>query len=326
MTSERPLITILTLSYHSPDLMGCIDSILEQTYPRIQYIIVDDGTEDFDKGYVENYINEKQNGNIEELIVIKNQKNQGTVKASNIALKNAKGDIIFNLAGDDQFFDKKVIEDWVEAFQKSGAMVMTAYRMVYDQELKKKINIAPLKSEVKLIKKCGPEELFEKIAAKNIIFGCCTAQTKKAYEEYGLHDERYKLIDDHPYYLTLLRKGQKIEFFDRIVVKYRQGGVSYSKNIDKIYYKDADSIIKNEVLPYVSNPKKIQKQYKNWKKDMEWGAKVANHREKEKRYSKKKIALFFIKALFAIKNPRRAFKKIAKTITREYVKEIKSKR
>ena len=43
----------------------------------------------FDKGYVENYINEKQNGNIEELIVIKT-KNQGTVKASNIALKMQK--------------------------------------------------------------------------------------------------------------------------------------------------------------------------------------------------------------------------------------------
>jgi len=37
------------LSYNSPDLLAAVDSVLRQTYGNIQYIIVDDGSEKFDK-------------------------------------------------------------------------------------------------------------------------------------------------------------------------------------------------------------------------------------------------------------------------------------
>lgn len=325
MIKEKPLITVITLSYYSPDLLSCINSVLMQAYPQIQYIIIDDGTENFDKETIERHVEKNQQGNIKELVIIKNEQNQGIVRAFNIGLKLSKGEIIFNVAGDDQFADKEVLEDWVQAFKASNALIMTAYRSVYNEDQNKNIGLAPLRSEVKLIKKCETTKLFEKLAAKNFILGCCTAQTKESYEIYGLRDEKYRLIDDHPYYLNLLRKGQKIKFFDRVVINYRQGGVSYSTNIDKIYYKDADAIIKNEGLPYSTNPKKMQKMYNNWKKDVEFGARLATHRENERKCGNNKIKVFFLRVGFGLKNLKKVMARIWKLIRREYVKELKTK-
>ena len=39
-----PLITVLTLSYNSTYIYESIQSVLEQSYPHIEYIIVDDGS------------------------------------------------------------------------------------------------------------------------------------------------------------------------------------------------------------------------------------------------------------------------------------------
>lgn len=315
MDRDKPLITVLTLSYKSPDLKGSINSVLSQTYPKIQFIIVDDGTEGFDKEEIEKHIKSKQKGNIVDLKIIKNVENLGTVKTTNIGMMNASGEIVFNLAGDDQFSDENVLEDWVKAFNETGADVMTARRDVYDEELEEKLYTDPQPREIECIVNCSSKSLFEKIGAKNIIFGCSTAQTLKLYKEFGPYDERYRLVEDHPYMLKLIRNSVRIHFFDRVVVKYRQGGISYSKNISEVYYKDAYNILINEVLPFVANPEKTINEYKGWKKEMEWGRKAVGLRRKEKKYKNSKIRLFLVRAMYGLRYPSRVFKKIKNCIT-----------
>ena len=310
MDRDKPLVTVLTLSYKSPDLKGSINSVLSQTYPKIQFIIVDDGTEDFDKEEIGKHIRAKQRENIVDLKIIKNIENLGTVKTANIGMSNASGEIIFNLAGDDQFSDDKVLEDWVKEFNETRAEIMTARRDVYDEWLEEKLYTDPSSREIEYIVNYDSKSLFEKIGSKNIIFGCSTAQTLKLYKEFGPYNEAYKLVDDHPYILKLVRENIKIHFFDRVVVKYRQGGISYSPNINEVYYKDADNILINEVLPYTDNPERAKREYKTWKKEMEWGHKAVGLRRKEKRYKNNKIKLFLVRAMYGLRYPSRVFKKI----------------
>ena len=42
----KPLITVIVPSYNSPDLYRTLRSVLSQDYPRIQLIVVDDGSSD----------------------------------------------------------------------------------------------------------------------------------------------------------------------------------------------------------------------------------------------------------------------------------------
>lgn len=52
----NPLITVITLAFNSSYLLDSIRSVLDQTYPSIQYLIVDDGSSDFNKAAVCSYI------------------------------------------------------------------------------------------------------------------------------------------------------------------------------------------------------------------------------------------------------------------------------
>ena len=53
----EPLITVVTPSYHNAStIYDTIDSVLNQSYKKIQYIVTDDCTPDFDKEEIKNYI------------------------------------------------------------------------------------------------------------------------------------------------------------------------------------------------------------------------------------------------------------------------------
>ena len=266
VSNDTPLVSVITLSYNSPDLFAAIDSVVTQTYPKIEYIIVDDASNDFSKENTEKHIRSLAGPNLADLKIFVNAENKGIAKSGNIALNAITGKYVFYLAGDDSFVDNNVISDWVKAFDDNGSTVMTAYRDIYDHSLTAFIAREPTEKNADFIKTASPSELLEKMAAYNLIFGCCTAFTAECLQKYGPYNEKYPFIDDYPFLLKLLRNGVKIDFFDRVVVKYRRGGISAFENVKKRYIKESDLIFKNEVKPYVKDVKNAQKRYNAWKK------------------------------------------------------------
>ena len=58
---KMPLVTIVTLTYKKfNDLKKCIHSVLIQNYPNIEYIISDDGSENFPYEEIKKYIEENK--------------------------------------------------------------------------------------------------------------------------------------------------------------------------------------------------------------------------------------------------------------------------
>lgn len=264
---NTPLATVIVPTYNSPDLFGTLLSILRQDYPRIQLVLIDDGSSEFCTTEVEAFIRQNGGDHLEDWQVIVNPENRGTVRTLNLALGCSKGDYIFNLAGDDCFYDEQVLSDWVEAFLATGAQVMTALRAVYDPKLETFSHVEPSNAQVAMLRSLSPQLLFEKIAGINFIFGCCTARTAKCVEKYGLFDEGYRLLEDHPMNLKLLRSGEPIVFFDRIVIKYRGGGTSSPIRYNAVYEKDVDRVMECDVLPYTKHPVRIRWQHYQWKRE-----------------------------------------------------------
>ena len=240
--------------------------MLSQTYNNIQYIISDDCSTDFCCEDIKQYIQKYNSGNIVDLIVVKNPQNFGTSKNLNSALSLANGKYLFNISADDTFRDIYVLEEWVQQFQNSDAQIITASRAVYDTELKNLLYISPSESEIEIIKRSTPLELFDKMSGYNIIFGCCTARTKLNYDLLGGYDEQYSLIEDYPSNMKLLRQGIKIHFWDRIVINYRSGGISSCDKISDNYLEQSDKIFHQEILPYVSNKRIAKKNYSSWRR------------------------------------------------------------
>lgn len=261
------LVTIITLTYNSKDLKPTIDSVLKQNYPRIQYIICDDHSTNLDLQYWERYINTNNRGNIVELLILTSDVNQGIIRNSNKARRFAKGKYIFACAHDDELNDEYVITDWVSEFIRTGADVVSGKRAVYDENMQDLLYYAPNEKEITYFNGSS-EEIFENLALhKNFIFGASTARTKESLEKFGYYDETFKNIEDYSMYLKISRLGGKIVYFDRLVLKYRSGGISSPKNMNKDYFIDEDIIVEKEILPYTKYPKEVIKKHKDFKKN-----------------------------------------------------------
>lgn len=110
MDNKKPLITVVIPTYNRAKFIATsIESVLAQTYPNIQLIIVDDGSTDETESVVKKYPKA-------EYIV---QKHAGQASARNGGLKHAKGTILASLDSDDKW-DPHFLEFCVTKLEKDN--------------------------------------------------------------------------------------------------------------------------------------------------------------------------------------------------------------
>lgn len=93
----NPLVTIICLCYnHETYVVESLNSVINQSYPFIELIIVDDYSSDDSKKTITNWLEINP-----EIQFIANETNLGNTKSFNKALKFAKGEYVIDLAADD---------------------------------------------------------------------------------------------------------------------------------------------------------------------------------------------------------------------------------
>ncbi len=263
MTAECPLVTIITPVYrYRPTIKECIQSVMSQDYCKIEYIIIDDGPGSVDEDEIKPWLTR----NDVSVKIIHNEKNEGISETLNIGIRNSSGDIIFNLADDDEFYDSQVIKDWVNQFIKTGAEVITARRSIIVNGVEE--SVSPSLRQIKMIERKSCRLLLETMSGHNDIFGSVTAKRRSLFEAGYYYNPNYRLIEDYPHNMLLLRNKKKIHTYDRIVIKYRVGGISDKANINEKYLEESDRIFDNEILPYVRCKMLALHKYRKWKKSI----------------------------------------------------------
>lgn len=107
-TDKTPLVSILINNYNYGSFLSqAIDSALNQTYPNIEVIVVDDGSQDNSQAVIYSY---------GDTIIPVLKANGGQASALNAGFLNSSGDIICLLDADDIYLPNKVA-DVVRAFQ-----------------------------------------------------------------------------------------------------------------------------------------------------------------------------------------------------------------
>lgn len=236
---KKALLTVMVLLYNNIEYFKqCMISVLNQTYENIEIVISDDGSYDFNKNKILEFINNNNRGNIKNIIINQNKENIGIVKNYNKAISLSTGEYIFYLAVDDIFYDDKVLEDVVKYFEQSRELIFTGYKDVYDEKMKKYIKTLPRGNEVEFLKSNNPKLLYEKLCIGSFISGSNTPFSRKLIERYGYLDEEYYYLEDYPKYLKLARNGCNISFLDRKLIKYRIGGVTTNGIINDYLRKD----------------------------------------------------------------------------------------
>jgi glycosyltransferase involved in cell wall biosynthesis len=99
---QGPLVSIIINNYnYAAFLTEAIDSALNQTYPQIEVVVVDDGSSDGSRGVIATY---------GDRIISALKDNGGQASALNAGVSACRGDILCFLDSDDYFYPDKVTQ------------------------------------------------------------------------------------------------------------------------------------------------------------------------------------------------------------------------
>lgn len=124
-----PLVSILIPAYNVAQyLPQCLDSIVNQTYPQLQVVIVDDGSTDKSLAIAKEYADKYP------YIEIYHQENAGVAVARNILLAHVRGDYVLFVDSDD-WLELDMIEFLVKKVEEYEADVVTCSMVVNDTRI-----------------------------------------------------------------------------------------------------------------------------------------------------------------------------------------------
>ena len=212
----EPLISIITGYYNCKKyIKETANSIINQTFPYWEWIIINDGSTE--EGTEETL---KEIANMDSRIKIYNEKNQGRILARDTAISKAKCDLLFIIDSDDMI-DRTMLEccywtlqtnpkaSWVYADLVNFDGQEYLWKQIFECEKEKKENILPVCS---LIRK---EALLD-------VGG------------YGVVDN--DVHEDWHLWLRMLEKGYfpiRMNFYGFWYRKKKEGGILDSINNDK---------------------------------------------------------------------------------------------
>ena len=109
------MIDIIMPVYNTPkkDLERCLNSIIKQTYTNYKVYIIDDGSNDITKNYLDDFVKNKDN------FIVKHIKNNGVSNARNLGIEISNSKYIAFVDADDTV-EKNFLQDAFELIKKNN--------------------------------------------------------------------------------------------------------------------------------------------------------------------------------------------------------------
>lgn len=122
--ANEPLISVIVTAYNIEEyIAGCLDSLVAQTYPNIEFLVVDDGSTDHTGAIIDSYAEKHPK------IHAIHRLNGGPSAARNTGLEVAKGAYIGYVDGDD-WIEPNMYEDMLRALRAYNAQIaICSYKM-----------------------------------------------------------------------------------------------------------------------------------------------------------------------------------------------------
>lgn len=203
-------VSIITITYNSgATLRDTIESVVNQSYPNIEYIIVDGLSNDNTLSIVDEY-----KGKIAKVV---SEKDHGLYDALNKGIKLASGDIIGLIHSDDFYTNSDVIGDVVKTITEQNADAVYADLYYVDKD--------------------DTSRIFRKWKSGNYKHGMFLNGwmpphptffvKKEIYEKYGSFNLQLKSAADYELMLRFIHKHQiKLAYLPEFIIKMRVGGKS----------------------------------------------------------------------------------------------------
>lgn len=219
--------TIITVCFNSEKYISdAIESVLNQTYSDIEYIIIDGNSTDTTIDIIKKYV-PLFNGKLKWL----SEKDKGLYDAMNKGIKLATGDVIGLINSDDLFIDKLAIHKVAELFKKNDSLDSVYADLFYVSEHNTSNIVRNWISGTQRKFKYGWHPAHPTFYIKKTI-----------YDRFGLFDLSFRLAADFEIMLRFLDKHKiSTTYLKDPLVKMRLGGET-NKSFKNIYYQNLECL------------------------------------------------------------------------------------
>ena len=210
-------ITIITVCYNSEKtIRDTIESVLSQTYPDYEYLIIDGKSSDSTLSIINEYKDER--------IKLVSEKDKGLYDAMNKGIGLSTGDIIGIVNSDDVLYDENVFQNIIDNYH-DDTEIMYGNIKYYNEDFSKVVR--------------------DYISGTSNGLEWCPAHPsmyvrREVFDRIGKYDLQYKINADYDFMVRCNINKVRYQYLNIYFVKMRYGGVSngfegYRKNFIECY-------------------------------------------------------------------------------------------
>lgn len=203
---EGPLISIITVVYNGvKTIEQTIQSVILQSYPYKEYIIIDGGSADGTLDIIKRYE--------EKITIWISEPDKGIYDAMNKGINLANGDLIGIINADDWYEDG--IFDTIAKEYRSDEVIYGMVRNFKDEEFYSIIGNSV------------------RVLHENTVMHPTCFIPRNLYGEHGCYNTCYKYSADYDLVLRFTNAGVKFNFIEKIIANFRVGGISSTSAAEK---------------------------------------------------------------------------------------------
>lgn len=232
---EKMKLSIITINYNNLEgLKRTYDSVISQTCQDFEWIIIDGGSTDGSKEFIEEHQ--------DSFAYWCSEPDKGVYNAMNKGIAKANGEYLNFMNSGDEYADERVIEEFIDTKWEEDVILGDAFF------------VGEFETE-----KIHPEEQdldFDFIRNGGICHQAAFIK-RVLFTHYGLYDESYKIIADWKFFIeVLMLHGQKYRHWDRKVARYDIYGLSSRLENQKLHIAERIRLYKEYERIYRSLEKR----------------------------------------------------------------------
>ncbi|MEI8167912.1 MAG: glycosyltransferase family 2 protein [Chloroflexales bacterium] len=230
------LVSVITICRHATNLIEpTMISVLQQTYPHIEYLIVDGGSTDTTLQIVQRIAERFPERTLRTI----SEPDQGIADAMNKGVKLANGELIIHLHAGDRFIDPQVIEQVVASYTQHGWRWGVAGSIVVSEQNAREHVYRPCSDYRVLLKKnCIPHQ--------------STFLVRDIFTQHGLFSTDFKQAMDYEFWLRIAFRGHERPYALPFNTTYFLAGGRSSKITELLKYLVYTRYMLHQLIPTLS--------------------------------------------------------------------------
>lgn len=226
---DPPLVSVVTVSYNQASfLVECMESILSQSYPAIEYIVIDGGSTDGSVEIIERFASR--------LAYWHSRRDDGAADALNQGFERAHG-CIFACLNSDDILKPDTVQEWVNAFARHpGAHVVYGDLEIIDAQGLP----SHLPGKRVSVFRAGRWSLRSHAADALVIPQQSAAWKSKVHHTVGGFNTANKSCWDGEFFAKAAMLGFRFHQIPRILASFRvhNTSISGSLRLEEMYFMD----------------------------------------------------------------------------------------